>query len=94
MRLAVLNSEQRFAAIESSLRLTALSLEALDAFCRATPDIDRSTFRRFVKPLLAGDPAIEALEWRPQVAAPPEAPVPPFRSSTSPQASARSASRP
>ncbi len=56
-------------SLEASIDSTLNSLEPLTSFHDATGSFSRRSFHRFVAPLLARDPRIQALEWSPRVLA-------------------------
>lgn len=60
-------SQERLDALETNITLTVNNLVSLGALLDATPQIDRQGFDRFTAPLLAGNGAIQALEWIPKV---------------------------
>ncbi|OCX29169.1 MULTISPECIES: CHASE domain-containing protein [Bradyrhizobium] len=57
----------RIAAVHSSISSTIGSLRALASFFEATGDVTDEQFRRFVSPLLAVHPGVQAYEWVPRV---------------------------
>jgi PAS domain S-box-containing protein len=60
-------AQERLDAVETNVRLTVNNLVSLGALYDASPDLDRKQFSQFAAPLLARNPAIQALEWIPRV---------------------------
>ncbi len=60
-------AQERLGALETNITLTVNNLVSLGALLDAYPQIDRHGFDRFTAPLLAGNQAIQALEWIPRV---------------------------
>ena len=60
-------AEQQLDILSTNIRLTLDNLVAVSAFFDSTPNIDRATFSRLVKPLIQRNPAIQAFEWIPLV---------------------------
>ena len=61
-------ARERLDALETNVILTVNNLVSVGALYDASPDIGRAGFDRFTAPLLARNPAIQALEWIPRVA--------------------------
>ena len=60
-------AQERLDAVETNVRLTVNNLVSLGALHDASPAVEREQFRQFAAPLLARNPAIQALEWIPRV---------------------------
>ena len=60
-------AQERLDAVETNVRLTLNNLVSLGALYDASPNVGREQFSRFAVPLLARNPAIQALEWIPRV---------------------------
>jgi hypothetical protein len=60
-------AQERLDALETNITLTVNNLVSLGALLDASPQIDRQGFDRSTARLLAGNPAIQALEWIPRV---------------------------
>jgi len=60
-------ARERLDALETNVILTVNNLVSLGALYDASPDVEREGFDRFTAPLLARNPAIQALEWIPRV---------------------------
>ncbi len=60
---------ERYDSLKREIEFDLHTLEALTAFYQASRDVDRSSFRNFVKPLLDRHQSIQALEWIPRVTA-------------------------
>jgi PAS domain S-box-containing protein len=61
-------AQERLDALETNLKLTLNNLICVGALYDASPGIQRKQFDRLTMPLLAGNRAIQALEWIPRVA--------------------------
>lgn len=60
-------AQERLDALQTNLTLTVNNLVSLGALYDASSDIKREEFRQFTLRLLAGNQAIQALEWIPRV---------------------------
>ena len=60
-------AQQRLDALETSVTLTVNNLVSAGALYDASHVVEREEFDRFTVPLLAGNRAIQALEWIPRV---------------------------
>ena len=60
---------ERHDSLKREIEFDLQTLEAITAFYRASPEVDRSAFRTFVKTLLDRHPGIHALEWIPRLPA-------------------------
>lgn len=60
-------ADERAHALSAAVGHGLYELAALGAFYAATQDVTRQEFAEFVKPALAHDPSIKALEWIPRV---------------------------
>lgn len=61
------SARERLDALETAISQTVNNLIALGALFDAAPGVSRQDFDRFTSPLLARNPAIQALEWIPRV---------------------------
>jgi PAS domain S-box-containing protein len=61
-------AQQRLDALETNVTLTVNNLVSVGALYDASHHVEREEFDRFTVPLLAGNRAIQALEWIPRVA--------------------------
>jgi PAS domain S-box-containing protein len=59
-------AQVRLDALQTNITLTVNNLVSLGIPFDAYPQVDRPGFDRFAAPLLAGNPAIQALEWIPR----------------------------
>jgi len=60
-------AQERLDALETNVTLTVNNLVSVGALYDASRHIEREEFDRFTVPLLAGNRAIQALEWIPRV---------------------------
>ena len=60
-------AQERLDAVETNVRLTVNNLVSLGALYDSSPKVEREQFSQFAAPLLARNPAIQALEWIPRV---------------------------
>ncbi len=60
-------AEQQLSVVQTNISLTLDNLVALSAYLDASPTLSRATFSRLAYPLIARNPAIQALEWIPHV---------------------------
>ncbi|OIR00846.1 signal transduction histidine-protein kinase BarA [mine drainage metagenome] len=60
-------AEERLDTVETNITLTIDNLVAVSAFFDASRTLQRGEFARLVDPILARNPAIQALEWIPRV---------------------------
>ncbi|HEX5051822.1 MAG TPA: CHASE domain-containing protein [Planctomycetota bacterium] len=61
-------AEDRLTLMATRLQTTLFRLEALRAFWLASQEVRADEFELFASQLIAGDPAIQALEWAPRIA--------------------------
>ncbi|MFH1732544.1 MAG: CHASE domain-containing protein [Planctomycetota bacterium] len=60
-------AEDSVSALKQIIEFNLHEVEALGAYYAASVEVERSEFREFVKPFLAHNPGIQALEWIPRV---------------------------
>jgi len=60
-------AKNRVALLQQEVKASLYEVETLGAFYSASEHISRHQFHNFVKPFLAHNPAIQALEWVPRV---------------------------
>ena len=60
-------AQERLDALETNVTLTVNNLVSVGALYDASHQVEREEFDRFTVPLLAGNRAIQALEWIPRV---------------------------